>query len=105
MLALLLSSFLVAAAPPTPPSNLQASLTQAEYITEELGWASEHLSFYLPVDVDVQSLIVKINWWPGVKGEEYNVVRTEGAVVVTLCCEWQTGDGSKVGVRYRRVGR
>jgi hypothetical protein len=102
MLALLLSSFLVAAAPPTPPSNLQASLTPTEYITEELGWASKHLSFYLPVDVDVQSLIVKINWWPGVEGEEYNVVKTESAVVVTLCCEWVAGNGDKVDVKYRR---
>lgn len=108
MLVLLLMLCSQVAAPVPPPTSLQATVqtvSTGEIISLDLGWASEHLAFYLEPDVDVQTLIVKLNWFPAVEGEEYNVVRTERAVVVVLCCEYQTGDGSKVEVRYRRKGR
>lgn len=107
MLVLLLMLCSQVAAPVPPPTSLQATVQAVtnEFIELDLGWASEHLTFYLEPDVDVQSLIVKLNWFPAVEGEEYNVSRTEQAVVVVLCCEYQTGDGSKVEVRYRRKRR
>jgi len=109
---MLLSSFLVAAPFPTPPPvNLQATVqstpgTPDPLIDLDLGWATEHLSFYLEPGVDVQSLTVRINRFPAVEWEEYNVssaeVAGEQVVVVSLCSDWQMDGGVRVQVRYRR---